>query len=194
MAQKDLGIVTAYGYAKQNGYTGTEEEFAELLSTLPNIPFNASAASGTDDAKLYAAITALGWQSDVVSGGDIEIKQMLTNILSQFAVTTPTVNVTPAVGSVRKVEARKCGRIVMLVMQIYNNETVASGANLFTGTLQADGCLPIIAATSSAFFGARSINGVLEANGSIVVRNASAAAMATSESSTVGITFVYIAA
>ena len=28
---KDLGIVTAYGYAVSKGYTGTEEEFAELI-------------------------------------------------------------------------------------------------------------------------------------------------------------------
>lgn len=26
--QKDIGIATAYGYAKSQGYSGTEEEFA----------------------------------------------------------------------------------------------------------------------------------------------------------------------
>ena len=66
MAQKDLGIVTAYGYAKQNGYTGTEEEFAELLSILPNLPLDATAAAGTTDGDLYRAIVALGWEGDVI--------------------------------------------------------------------------------------------------------------------------------
>ena len=66
MVQKDLGIVTAYGYAKQNGYTGTEEEFAELLSILPNLPLDASAAAGTTDGDLYRAIQALGWESEVI--------------------------------------------------------------------------------------------------------------------------------
>ena len=32
--KKVLGLVTAYGYAKSKGYTGTEEEFAELCEFL----------------------------------------------------------------------------------------------------------------------------------------------------------------
>lgn len=34
MATKDLGIVTAYGYAVAGGYTGTEQEFTALLGDL----------------------------------------------------------------------------------------------------------------------------------------------------------------
>ena len=33
----NLGIVTAYGYAKSKGYTGTEAEFAQLLADYADI-------------------------------------------------------------------------------------------------------------------------------------------------------------
>lgn len=36
MAVKDLGVVTAYGYAVAGGYAGTEEEFTALLGDLAN--------------------------------------------------------------------------------------------------------------------------------------------------------------
>lgn len=34
IVKKDVGIATAYGYAKSKGYTGTEEEFAQLLANV----------------------------------------------------------------------------------------------------------------------------------------------------------------
>lgn len=33
----NLGVVTAYGYAKEQGYTGTEAEFAQLLADYADI-------------------------------------------------------------------------------------------------------------------------------------------------------------
>ena len=38
MADINLGHVTAYGYAKSKGYTGTEEEFAETMAELADVP------------------------------------------------------------------------------------------------------------------------------------------------------------
>ena len=50
---RDLGLVTAYGYAKAAGYTGTEEEFAQALSAL-EVPTPVSkggtGATSLDDA------------------------------------------------------------------------------------------------------------------------------------------------
>ena len=34
---KNLGHVTAYGYAKSKGYTGTEEDFAELMASYADV-------------------------------------------------------------------------------------------------------------------------------------------------------------
>lgn len=45
---KDLGIVSAYGYAKSKGYTGTEEEFALLMANYAEVAGEAEAwAAGT---------------------------------------------------------------------------------------------------------------------------------------------------
>lgn len=32
MAERNLGVITAYGYALKGGYTGTEEEFAKMMA------------------------------------------------------------------------------------------------------------------------------------------------------------------
>lgn len=42
---KNLGTVTAYGYAKSKGYTGTEEEFAELMADYAIVGEQAAASA-----------------------------------------------------------------------------------------------------------------------------------------------------
>jgi hypothetical protein len=37
MINKDLGLVTAYAYAVSKGYTGTEDEFAELMASYASV-------------------------------------------------------------------------------------------------------------------------------------------------------------
>lgn len=55
---KDLGVATAYGYAKSKGYTGTEEEFAELMASYADVAEQAEAAAqDAEDAK-DAAVSA----------------------------------------------------------------------------------------------------------------------------------------
>lgn len=55
---KDLGVATAYGYAKSKGYTGTEEEFAELMTSYADVAQQAEAAAqDAEDAK-DAAVSA----------------------------------------------------------------------------------------------------------------------------------------
>lgn len=50
MTQKNLGIATAYGYAKSKGYTGTEEEFALLMASYATVAQEA-AESATQAAQ-----------------------------------------------------------------------------------------------------------------------------------------------
>lgn len=42
---KNLGHVTAYGYAKSQGYTGTEEEYAELMASYATVAERAETAA-----------------------------------------------------------------------------------------------------------------------------------------------------
>lgn len=62
---------TAYLFILGNG-TGDEDEYrsdAFIVDNTGNIflDINSSASSGTTDAKLYDAITALGWQNDIIN-------------------------------------------------------------------------------------------------------------------------------
>lgn len=55
---KDLGVATAYGYAVAGGYTGTEEEFAELMASYASVAQEAEESAETAEA--YAKGTVDG--------------------------------------------------------------------------------------------------------------------------------------
>lgn len=55
---KDLGVATAYGYAKSKGYTGTEEEFAQLMASYADVAQQAEASAQDAEGAKDAAITA----------------------------------------------------------------------------------------------------------------------------------------
>lgn len=52
---KDLGAVTAYGYAKEKGYTGTEDEFAELMASYADVAEQAAESAAQAGASATAA-------------------------------------------------------------------------------------------------------------------------------------------
>jgi peptidoglycan/xylan/chitin deacetylase (PgdA/CDA1 family) len=58
MITQDLGIATAYGYAKSKGYTGTEEEFAELMADYAEVGQRAEDAADSALESKTAAQTA----------------------------------------------------------------------------------------------------------------------------------------
>lgn len=47
---KNLGIATAYGYAKSKGYTGTEEEFAQAMADFADVSAEAETLEPDDEA------------------------------------------------------------------------------------------------------------------------------------------------
>ena len=52
---KDLGAVSAYAYAVEQGYTGTEEEFAELMASYATVAQNAAASASAAAQSATAA-------------------------------------------------------------------------------------------------------------------------------------------
>ena len=54
---KNLGSVTAYAYAKKNGYTGTEQQFSQLMASYATVAENA-ASSASAAASSAATATA----------------------------------------------------------------------------------------------------------------------------------------
>ncbi len=63
---KNLGHATAYGYAKSKGYTGTEEEFAELMADYAHVAQDAEAAAQS------AAESATAAHNSEVNAGNSE--------------------------------------------------------------------------------------------------------------------------
>ena len=59
---KNLGPATAYGYAKEQGYTGTEEQYAELMASYATVAeqaaASATAAAGSADTASTKATAA----------------------------------------------------------------------------------------------------------------------------------------
>lgn len=58
MTSKDLGLVTAYAYAVSQGYTGTEEEFAELMASYATVAEEAAESAAEAAASATAAGTS----------------------------------------------------------------------------------------------------------------------------------------
>lgn len=58
VSDKDLGIVTAYGYAVSKGYAGTEEEYAELMASYAEVAEDAAESASNSEA--YAVGTRDG--------------------------------------------------------------------------------------------------------------------------------------
>ena len=47
IVDKNIGHATAYGYAKAGGYSGTEEEFAELMASYADVAERAEESAGS---------------------------------------------------------------------------------------------------------------------------------------------------
>jgi hypothetical protein len=65
---QNLGHATAYGYAKSQGYTGTEEEFAELMASYATV---AQSAAASADAAEADALKAEGYAVGKQDGSDV---------------------------------------------------------------------------------------------------------------------------
>ena len=79
--EKNLGHATAYGYAKSKGYSGTEDEFAQLMADYASVgqsaaqsaeqaAASATSASGSAATATQAAQTATGKASEATTAAD----------------------------------------------------------------------------------------------------------------------------
>ena len=64
MSDFNLGTVTAYGYAKDKGYTGTEDEYAELMASYADV---AEQAAESAEQAAASATTATAKASDAAA-------------------------------------------------------------------------------------------------------------------------------
>ena len=79
---KDLGAVSAYGYAVEKGYTGTEDEYADLMASYATVAQNAAAsASQAEEAAQSVSDSAAQIAKNTA---DIERLNAGVNVLFDF--------------------------------------------------------------------------------------------------------------
>lgn len=86
MSETNLGHATAYGYAKSKGYTGTEEEFAEMLANLDSDAETASAAATSAAASATTASTKATEISDKISDANSIMTRAVTNGKKRYSM------------------------------------------------------------------------------------------------------------
>ncbi|MBR2765546.1 MAG: hypothetical protein IKE03_06155 [Blautia sp.] len=107
MRQQDLGMVTAYAYAVSQGYTGTEEEFAELMASYATVADEAAEsaaeaaasaeAAGTSEA--HAASSAASAGQSATSAGNSAASASGSAVQAQSSATAAGQSATQAAGS-----------------------------------------------------------------------------------------------
>lgn len=107
MTSKDLGLVTAYAYAVSQGYTGTEEEFAELMASYATVAEEAAesaaeaAASATaaGASETNAASSAASANQSATSAGNSATSASGSAVQAQSSATAAGQSATQAAGS-----------------------------------------------------------------------------------------------
>ena len=103
---------------------------------------------------------------------------------------SPTASVSSSVGSLSSVVANQTGNMVHLMVTVYNSSEVASGGNIYQGTLNTTALRPSFQAAGNSYYWARAILGSVNASGTIAVRNCGAAGTFPA-SSPIYLPFVY---
>lgn len=106
MTDKNLGHATAYGYAKSKGYTGTEEEFAELMASYAEVATDARGyAEQAEQSASNAQASATNASASATTAGTkaSEASQSATN--AQQSATSASTSASNASASANSASA-----------------------------------------------------------------------------------------
>ena len=158
---------------------GVEERF-EIVKTEYNV-----LRGRYESMELGDLSTTLSEALGISSGGS-EAKTTKTSgtlSASDFTITT---------GAFHSGTWVKDGNVVMLFVNVRNAASVASGSNVFVGTLNKPELVPALATRCGGFFGGRTVNSALNTAGVLTARNCAETAIpAMSESQYTSVTFTY---
>jgi hypothetical protein len=103
---------------------------------------------------------------------------------------SPTI--TASTGTLISRTAWQFGSVVFLTLVIRNTASVASGTNIFVGSISETAYRPKAVVTGASYYDAHAINAQIDASGQIIVRNASPTAVTIGSSYSVAISFTYM--
>lgn len=131
-----------------------------------------TAASGGTDVSLVTTGEKYTWNNKQAA-------------LSTSAV-TPTC--TASTGTKVSAEMRKYGNVVQFTLTFKNTSSVASGSNVFVGTLSTN--KPLQTISSVGYYGSAALPMSINSSGAITVRNAGASAVTCSSNTVIGATWL----
>ena len=120
------------------------------------------------------------------------IKGNITTINSKLTVTTPSISITASTGTLVSSSVRRFGNVVQLTVQVRNATQTASGGDIFNGQINTTALRPLIIASSGSYYGAYPLNGRVDNNGNIYVRNAAPSPLTIGGSNYTVVSFTYI--
>lgn len=97
--------------------------------------------------------------------------------------------ITASTGTLVDMDVRRFGQVVQLTMLFRNTSAVASGSNVFVGTLR--NLQPAITVTGSAYYGEHALSGRI-VNGTITIRNTSPTSVTIGSGNSATMSFTYI--
>ena len=105
---------------------------------------------------------------------------------------TPAISISTSTGVLDSYTIRKFGNIVFLKLTVYNNSSVASAGNIFTGTINTTVLRPVDVATGAGYWGGHAVGILISQAGNITVRNASSSAFTPNSSNKINISITYM--
>ena len=107
-----------------------------------------------------------------------------------YEPTTPTISISASTGTFISSTIRKYGKVVQLYVSVKNSASVASGSNIFTGTINTTELRPALWTSAGTYYTSYSLAGSINSAGLITVRNSDSRAFGAGNE--VGITFTYL--
>ena len=118
------------------------------------------------------------------------LNKILTHIKNATTLTHPTMSITTSSGVLTQITTTQYNGWIQLYLYVRNASAVASGANIYTGTITTTGLRPQMYCMGCGYIGAYSIMGSITSDGAITIRNSTSRSITTGSNSIV-ITFVY---
>lgn len=181
------------------GYEGLENLFQCRLCDTVNVVFPYYNTSGRFKiVKTVWDVLADRYESMELGDLSVTLSEALgidsASDNQNGSVSTPTVSVSATTGTLSGAYVRQYGKLVQISLTFQNSSSVASGSNIFTGTLDTEGLRPLVVTSGGSYYGAHAIMGFLNQAGAITIRNASSTAVSIGGTNTATVSFTYIVA
>lgn len=150
---KNLGHATAYGYAKSKGYTGTEEQFAELMASYADVAEDA-AQSASEAAQSATAAAASATNAASSASGATQSAQSAsasaTSASQSATAATSAVSTAQTAAQTATTKASEASQSATTAQtQAQNAMTHASNAQTFANNAQTSATQAAASATTA---------------------------------------------